>query len=309
MSSLRPVDALIALYLAFVTVVIVWRGGLAEWANWWLLGMHGLYAVLLALFRRLVQAHRVGRLLHDLYPLILLPALYTEIGVLNLQLDVERIFARDAVVQSWETSLFGGQPSYEWIRGSPSVFWSGLLHLAYLSYYPIVLLGPVLLTARGRRQAARRVLFCTMLGFVACYVVFVLVPVAGPNYAFAEPTGAVRQVWSARLVYGIIANGSSFGAAFPSSHVAASVAAVLALWGEWRGLAAAFVPAAVLLVIGTVYCQMHYVVDVAAGVLVGVAAAWVGRRLTADPVPLSAGGVMGRSRMRRSLGRSRRSDR
>jgi membrane-associated phospholipid phosphatase len=93
--------------------------------------------------------------------------------------------------------------------------------------------------------------------------------VAGPNYAFDHPTGPVRDVWSARLVYNVLAGGSSFGAAFPSSHVAATLAATVALWRTWKPLAAAFTLPMILLVIATVYCQMHYAIDASVGLLVG----------------------------------------
>ncbi len=278
---MRPVDKLLAGYLTFLTIVIFGRGVFGDPANWALLGMHVLFGVLLYLFARLEPRHRVGQFLHDLYPLLLLPAFYAELGILSLQLGMESTYARDAVVQRWENVLFGGQVSFEWIRRSPSVFWSGVLHLAYFTYFPLVLLGPLLLIARRRRGSARQVLLATMAAFIACYLVFVLYPVAGPYYAFEQPRGPVRDVWSARLVYWILNGGSSFGAAFPSSHVAATVSAILALWHEWRGFAAAFVVPAGLLVIGTVYCQMHYGVDALAGVIVGTGAWWVASRFEA----------------------------
>lgn len=276
---MRPVDLLVAGYVAFVTAVVVLRGGIVAPDDWWLLAMHGLVGFLLYLFTRLPERAPVGRFLHDFYPLLLLPALYGEIGILSVQLGADATFARDAVVQRWEEVLFGGQPSRDWIRAAPSMFWSGLLHLAYFAYYAIVALPPLLLAARGRRDGARRVVLTIMVAFVACYVVFVLYPVAGPNYAFPHPTGPVREVWSARIVYAVLESGSSFGAAFPSSHVAATLACVLALAREWRAAALVCAVPALLLTVGTVYCQMHYAVDTLAGIVVGVGAAWVGARV------------------------------
>jgi membrane-associated phospholipid phosphatase len=162
------------------------------------------------------------------------------------------------------------------------VFWSGLLHLAYFAYYS-VLVAPILLGLTGRRDGARRVMFTTMVAFVICYVWFVLYPVAGPNYAFPHPTGPVREVWSARLVYGTLAQGSSFGAAFPSSHVGATVATALAALGVWRPLGWTCGVLAVLLTVGTVYCQMHYAVDASAGLLVGVVGWAIARRVSVEP--------------------------
>ena len=279
---MRPVDKLIAAYLAFVTALLVARGGLDQPVTWLLLTMHALVALLMYLFTRLGPDDKLGRLAHDLYPLLLLPVLYSELGLMNLQLEIANTFGRDELVQRWEAAIFGGQISYEWIRSSPSVFWSGLLHLAYLWYYPIILVGPIVLLARGEAERARWVLLATMTAFIACYVVFALFPVSGPNYAFDNPSGEVRNVWSARLVYSLLDQGSAFGTAFPSSHVAATVAATFALWHEWRRVAWVVLIPTVLLIVSTVYCQMHYGVDAAAGIVVGLGASIVAARVKAQ---------------------------
>ncbi len=275
---MRPVDWLLGGYVAFVTGLIVLRGGVGT-ATPWILSGHLLFFVLLVLFQRRPPLGRLGGTLHDLYPLILLMPFYTELGFLGMEHGAERIFANDAVVQGWEQWLFGSQISYEWIRHAPSVFWSSVLHLSYLSYYPLVVVGPILLTIRGQRPEARRVLFTTMVAYVTCYVVFLSFPVAGPNYAFQHPTGPVRDVWSAVAVYAVLGGGSSIGTAFPSSHVAATLAAVFALWDEWRSLGAALTVPAALLVVATVYCQMHYGIDALAGIAVAVGAAIAGHRI------------------------------
>lgn len=276
--ALRPVDKLIAGYLAVLTIVILVRDPLGNPANAWMLVLHALVGGLLILFSRLRPDDAIGRVIHDLYPLVLLLPLYAEIGLLNDQLDAGTVLANDAVVQRWEEMIFHSQISFTWLRQYPSVFWSAVLHVAYFAYYPIVLLGPVLLVIRGRRRDARAVIFTVMVAFVVCYLAFVFYPVAGPYYAFDRPTGPVREVWSARVVYGLLAGGSSFGAAFPSSHVAATVAAVLALWRVWRPLAAWFAVPCLLLIVGTVYCQMHYGVDAGTGIAVGMVAVVVGVR-------------------------------
>ncbi len=278
---MRPIDKLIVSYLAFITLVIVVRGGLTDSAYWWLLAVHVLIALLLYLFTRLQSGDKLGQVAHDLYPLILLPVFYSELGMMTVELGTATTYARDELVQSWEAAIFGGQISYNWIREAPSVFWSGLLHLAYLAYYPIILVGPIALVALGRRDDARQVLLATMIAFVACYIVFALFPVAGPNYAFDHPVAEVREVWSARLVYSLLASGSAFGTAFPSSHVAATVAATVSLWYVWRPLAMVVLVPTILLIISTIYCQMHYGVDAATGLFVGVLAGLAGSRLKA----------------------------
>jgi membrane-associated phospholipid phosphatase len=279
--AVRPVDKLLAGYLTIVTLLVLVRGGPTDPGDGSLLVLHALIGLLLFLFTRLDEAHTVGQFLWDLYPLLLIPFLYAEIGVLAEQLGRPAILAHDAIVQRWEEALFGSQVSYVWIREAPSVFWSTVLHLAYFSYYPIVFLGPFLLLARRERQRARKVMYTIVLAYLICYVVFILYPVAGPNWVWEHPTGPVRQVWSARLVYAILEGGSSIGAAFPSSHVAATIAATLALWHQWRSLALVFLVPAMLLVVATVYCQMHYVIDAVTGLMVGIPVGWLAPRVEA----------------------------
>lgn len=281
--ALRHVDRLLLAYVAFVSIVILLRGDIVASGTVWLLVMHALFAALLLLCAGPGQELPLARLAHDFYPLLMLLPFYTEFGVLNAQLGIDAVLAHDRVVQAWEARIFGSQVSYEWIRRAPSVFWSGVLHLAYFTYYVVVVLAPVLIAFRGRREGARRVMYSTMTAFVICYVWFVLYPVAGPNYAFPHPTGPVREVWSARLVYHTLAQGSSMGAAFPSSHVGATVAATLATLGEWRALGWICVVFASLLAVGTVYCQMHYAVDASAGLLVGVAGWAIAKKVSGEP--------------------------
>jgi hypothetical protein len=276
--ALTATDYLLAGYLAVLTLVIVARGPLAD-GHVWLLLAHGLFVVLLFGFRRLPADRGLGRALHVFYPLVLLAGFYGAIGVLNEGRGLAAIMDHDALVQRWESAVFGGQPAFDWIRRAPSVFWSGLLHLAYLAYYPMILLPAPVLAAHGNWEGARRVVFATMLAFVPCYLVFVLFPVAGPNYAFPHPTGPVREVWSARIVYGLLAGGSSVGAAFPSSHVAATLAATAAAWRAWPPLGRVMVGPFLLLSVAVVYCQMHYAVDAVSGIVVGVGASLAAPRL------------------------------
>lgn len=283
--ALSRTDAIVAVYIAFVSAVIVARGPLSQPAYPWLLAMHLGIAILLVLFTRLPERARVGQTLRTLYPLILLGPLYTEVGFLNHGLAFATILRHDALVQRWEQAVFGTQISYTWIRKYPSIFWSTVLHLDYLSYYPIIFLGPILLVARGWHAAARRVVLTTITAYLVCFAVFVLFPVAGPNYVFPHPTGAVREVWSARIVYGLLAGGSSVGAAFPSSHVAATVAAVIAVRREWPTLAAVFALPCALLVVAVVYCQMHYGIDALSGLALGVTIGLLGRHLAATDRP------------------------
>ena len=115
--------------------------------------------------------------------------------------------------------------------------------------------------------------------FVICYLAFIFFPVAGPYYQFPKPDRWFIDNLPARLTYEALETGSSYGAAFPSSHVAAALAATLAAARSSRRLGLLLLVPTMLMAIAVVYCQMHYGVDALAGLLVGVAVAGiVGRR-------------------------------
>jgi len=264
-TRLQPVDILLLAYLSVISLVALERASRNP-GCWWLLGAHLLFGVLLVLVTR-PGLGRVGRLLRELYPLLLLVGLYGELDVLN---GIPGPPVHDGTIQRWELLLFGTQVSRVWWQELPSRFWSSVLHGAYFSYYLIVSLPAFYFAWKGRLGNLREFVLCVMVTFVICYLVFVFYPVAGPYYVFPPPSGWFVDNGPARLVYAILGAGSSYGAAFPSSHVAASAAATISAWRGSRTLGALLVLPTLLLTIGVVYCQMHYGVDALAGVGLGV---------------------------------------
>jgi membrane-associated phospholipid phosphatase len=262
-AGLLPVDVVLLAYLAIATAVAVHRAP-SQPGCWWLVVANGFAALLIALFTR-PGLGRLGRALREIYPLLLLVGLYGQLDVLNR--GVVRV--HDELVQRWELALFGVQVSREWWQAAPSVFWSTVLHGAYFSYYFIVSIPACYFLWREEVVAVRRFVLAVMTTFVLCYLAFIFFPVAGPYYVFARPAAWFVANPAARLVYDTLAEGSSYGAAFPSSHVAASVAAALAALMGSRRLGAVLLLPTILLTIGVVYCQMHYAVDAIAGLVVG----------------------------------------
>ncbi|MGH7508408.1 MAG: phosphatase PAP2 family protein [Gemmatimonadales bacterium] len=265
--SLRPVDWVLLGYLTVVSVVAALRAP-GRPGCWWLLAAHGLFVVLLFLITR-PGLGPVGRTLREIYPLFLLPALYSELDILNS--GPIRVY--DPIVRHWELLLFGSQISREWWQAAPNRLLSTAFHGAYLSYYLIVSAPALFFAWRGDLQAVRRFVLVVIATFVLCYLVFIFFPVAGPYYEFPRPASWFIDNVPARLTYEALATGSSYGAAFPSSHVAAAVAATLAAARTSRRLGLWLSAPTLLLTVSVVYCQMHYGVDALAGLVVGAGVA------------------------------------
>lgn len=273
------IDIATGAYIAVATgaVLLSFRGhGIPGWP--WLLCAHALIGALILLAPRARTAGRVGRFLGDWYPMLLLPALYGEIGVLTVSAG----FQNDLLIQRLEGWVFGSQISYRWIRESPNAVFSWVLHACYLAYYPILYASPLGLWLAGRRDASRHTIFAVMATFYLCYVVFLFFPVAGPRYAFDSAHNLATEVGPARFAAWLLDRGDSWGAAFPSSHVAASVVATGMALRYRRGLGLVLLPFTAGLTLAVVYGQFHYAVDALAGLM--VAAMMLGVMQTAEAV-------------------------
>ncbi|HSE27589.1 MAG TPA: phosphatase PAP2 family protein [Gemmatimonadales bacterium] len=261
LKRLRPIDWLMSGYgLVVAATALVRLPGYPPLA--WIAAAHLLIPAV-ALLCTSERVGRTGRILRDVYPIVLLVGLY---GALDVLAGGGAVAARDATVQGWEEALFGVQVSRLWWQAQPSAFWSALLHASYFAYYVIVPAPAIWFAWKGRTDDLRWYVFAVMATFVSCYLWFIFFPVAGPYYEFPRPAAWFTDNGPARLVYATLARGSSYGAAFPSSHVAATVTAAAAAWRANRILGVGLAVPTLLLTVAVVYCQMHYAVDALAGV-------------------------------------------
>lgn len=220
--------------------------------------------------RRPLPRGRVLLFFRIFYPVALTPLLYAELATLNRLLFPDYF---DAAVQRWEAAVFGLQPSLSAARELPALWLSEALHLGYFSYYLVVPGAAVAAFWRSGARGLTRLTGAVALAFFVCYLCFAVFPVAGPRYEFAPVSGEPARGAVFGLVHGVLEAASSKGTAFPSSHIAASVAALLATWREARGWFWITLLPVLLLVAGTVYGRFHYALDALAGIAVG-AAAW-----------------------------------
>jgi membrane-associated phospholipid phosphatase len=209
-------------------------------------------------------------------PLLLVPPLYTELPHVAAGLGLAM---HDARVIGWELALFGESPARAFAAHAPWRWLSETLHAGYLSYYAVIYGPPLLLFARRRAVGERpfaECAFTVMLAFVCCYAVFVCFPVQGPWFQWPAPpvpAGPVRHAVE-RLLHA----GSSRGTAFPSSHVAVSVAQTLVTLRHARWAGAACAVCTVALALGAMYGGLHYGIDVVVGAVVGTAVGTLGPR-------------------------------
>lgn len=202
-------------------------------------------------------------------------------------------FARDLpYLDHWfaqlEWDICGMQPSIEFARAVPSVFWGEALNMGYYSYY-FMMIGVMLFCLFRRYKESERAVFIFLTSFFAYYLFFELVPTAGPYYYFkaigleAAESGVypnigkyfathnelihapVRGIFS-QLVHDVQEAGENPVGAFPSSHVGMSTVTMLIAWHTRnRWLFWLLTPLYLLLCAATVYIMAHYLLDTIGG--------------------------------------------
>ena len=222
--------------------------------------------------------HKPLAFLRDLYPLIAYIFFYRDTGLLNQALAAP---AWDPRLIQWEHQLFGAQPSVRAMELLPHPALSELLYAAYFSFYLMIAGLAVWFRWRDPRHFPQ---FIAVISFLlyASYCVYCFIPAVGPRQFFVPsperelyerlygmapseiPTALTRGPF-ARIMHWIYENLETWGAAFPSSHVAVAWGTA---WFSWR-----YIPrlrwihpaVALLLSIATVYCRYHYAIDALAG--------------------------------------------
>ena len=292
-----PLDRLFAVYLLAAVPALAFANRPSTWPL--LLALHALAAVVTwplpwvqrALGGASPRARSIVRSIADWAPLLLIPFLYKELAILNTAVHGGTYF--DALVIAWEQAVFGGQPSRDWAAAAPHLWLSEPLHAAYLTYYLIIIVPPLLLFLLGRTADFRAGVFALMLAFFAHYLFFIYFPVQGPRYLFPPPGGELANGFFQQLAHRVLEAGSAQGSAFPSSHVGVSVAQTLVVWRYLPRLTPVFALLTLGLALGDIYGGFHYAIDVVAGLALGALAfalaPRVRRAFTSDHEPAPPG--------------------
>lgn len=262
--GLLPVDRLAIGYFGGTGVFSLAFGGLPG------AGIAAAHALAILGIRRLAPwrpRRGPAAIARGAYPVLLTPLLYAELAILNRFLT-QRYF--DTTVQAWDGYLFGGQPSIDLSAWLPWLPFSEVLHLGYFAYYGIVPAAVLGAFATRGIEAMQRTALAVAAAFFASYLIFIFFPVAGPRYEFAQIAGEISEGTLFGIIHGILEAGSSKGTAFPSSHIAASLAAVVAAGREDRRWFWILLIPEIALTLGTVYGRFHYATDALAGILLGL---------------------------------------
>ncbi|HEV8117327.1 MAG TPA: phosphatase PAP2 family protein [Thermoanaerobaculia bacterium] len=233
-------------------------------------------AVIAAAARNEAKLPATARFVLNFYPMAFIPILYESLGPLIVAANP---VARDALLLAADRALFGTDPTV-WLERFLSPFLTDLFFLAYLSYYFIAIaLGAVLW--KRKPAEAKRFIFTLTVAYLISYAGYFLVPALGPRVSLANRHGQFLATTAISRTVSVTLDElehTKFDV-FPSGHTMIAVVVLVVSFQRARDAFWWLLPIGVLLIISTVYCRFHYVVDLIAGTVLALAAVPIGDRL------------------------------
>lgn len=287
-AGLRPTDGAVLAYATFSGAVVAIGAPDIDGWPWLLAGRAALVVAVFALAGAVSRgtpdrAATAVTLLRSLYPLLVCPLFFWEAPRLAEALWEGREWWMEAVLAGWDQALFGG-PSIPAAFDLPDPA-GEILWLLYFTYYPLVAAGLVLAWRgpRGRggvhpSESYEPVMTAAVLGFLGAYALFPLLPARAPIHVVDAVAPASGGVFGAAVGW-VQSWGGVTGSAFPSAHVSAAWAIVVALAPDRPRAASALGFVAAGMTLACVYTPYHWAADVAAGLALGLLAGVAGRRL------------------------------
>ena len=210
--------------------------------------------------------------------------------------EFNRLFPNlDCFFASAEQWLFNCQPSVEFSKLCPDIWFSEPFNMGYFAYYPLIAIVAIYYFV-FKFEWFEKASFVIVTSFFLYYLIYIFVPVAGPQFYFPAigmdnveacnflsigdyfnynnillPGPNFEQGLFFELVEASQEVGERPTAAFPSSHVGISTILMIMVWRVNKKLCYVLTPFYVLLCCATVYIQAHYLIDVFAGWMSAVA--------------------------------------
>ena len=184
---------------------------------------------------------------------------------------------QDAKLIGADYWLTGVHPTV-WLEQFATPARNDFMQFAYLTYFTYLLVLAGVLYYRRDWRGYWSVMTYSAVGYVIGYLIAIFFPIESPWFSMVGAWHGTLQGGPITATINFIEHfGRVRGAAFPSEHVAGSVAA---LWGAWRHrrwLFWAMLPLVTCMCLSTIWGRYHYVADVIGGIVTGTLGYVIGR--------------------------------
>lgn len=274
---LRPSDTATIIFAAVLAVIaIIFR---AELPKAGLLIVLFLSLILMQIvFFILKDKSGLLKFIYDLgFPVFSVVVFFETVG--NIVHDINP-YDIDALLAEIDLAVFGVHPTV-FLERTISPFLTDALQIAYSSYYFLpVILGIVLLKNKKENEFANA-LFLILLCFYLSYAGYMLFPALGPRFYLSSlQTVELKGFLVTEMIQETLNRLEGIKRdAFPSGHTAIALTVLYASYKFKLKIFWIFLPFVIGLIFSTVYCRYHYVIDVAAGILLAIVTVFIGEML------------------------------
>jgi len=185
------------------------------------------------------------------------------------------IFANlDTYFAAADQYLFGCQPSLLFSEVLDGRIMSEIMAFGYFSFYFTIIFTVFYFFFEYDKKISEKISFIILFSFFAFYIIFIFLPVEGPQFYFTD-----NKIPEGFLFYKMLTIAQLCGekptGAFPSSHIGISLIYLFIYFKYNRKIFYILLPIFVILAFSTVYIKAHYVVDVIGGFVVAPVFYWL----------------------------------
>ena len=281
---LRPADSLTIVFSFFLLVLTLFYFETVP-SSGYLLLIYSSVIFFQVLLVYLSDNNSFLKLTRDIiFPVVSVLIIFDSLGLLVHSINPRDI---DYLLIRADYMIFGVHPTV-YIERFVHPLLTDILQVAYSTYYFLPVSLGVFLKIKGTAESFEKSLFLILLCFYLSYVGYILFPALGPRYAMEhlheKELGGFLVSQPIQVLLDLIEGIKRD--AFPSGHTGIALTVLFLAYKYATRLFRIMLVPVVLLIVATVYCRYHYVVDVVGGIFLSV-------------VTIVAGEVYYKLRMRR----------
>lgn len=261
--ALRPGDSATILFLAFlVCLTVIFYRAIPRGPY-----LISLYSALIVIQIILIRIKKTGKFIRFFYDLIF-PTICVLLIFDSLEWIVHYVNPRDIdpVLIRLDYIIFGNHPTVMLEKIMNPVL-TDILQLAYSTYYFVPISYGAVLLLNKQKEEFNRSLFLILFCFYLSYLGYILFPALGPRFYLKQfQSTELHGLFVTKPLMDILNRLEGIKRdAFPSGHTGITVLVLYLSYKYKREFFRIALPVVSALVLATVYCRYHYVVDVIAG--------------------------------------------
>ncbi len=276
---MRPAERVLAVYFVYVAILAsLYRIPVQGQEYAWFVAI-----ALLSLFAVFPRLRGLAwEIVRDWVPLALTIVAYREMNLFSPDRHQHRL---EQVWIVWDRVILH-QAGFQHAVESLGPILPSILELAYLFVYAIAPFAVAMLYTYNHQERAANLTLYYVLGTLLAYACFPFFPSEPPRTVFPGQDMPNVTNWFRSSNLFVVGGYGIHSSVFPSAHVSSAIAAAMGMAYQlpekpWVGRGMLIY--AGLVALATIYGRYHYAVDAAAGLAVGLAAAFVIHASAASP--------------------------